>query len=83
MYLLAYSMVRAVMAGVLQMLNAFHQQLRHSVGARVSVMIAHVLGTSPRAAFPVATGASSRAQSSEGQSLIGYSAFHGPSRASR
>lgn len=59
-HLLAYTLVRAVMAqaaslaGVLarslsfkraaQLLNAYHQQLRHSAGARIQLMIAHVLG---------------------------------------
>lgn len=59
-HLLAYSLVRAVMAqaasladvlaralsfkGAMQILNAYHQQLRHSAGARVSVMSAHVRG---------------------------------------
>jgi hypothetical protein len=59
-HLLAYTLVRAVMAqaaslaGVLaralsfkramKLLNAYHQQLRHSAAARMSVMIAHVLG---------------------------------------
>jgi hypothetical protein len=59
-HLLAYTLVRAVMAqaaslahvlaralsfkGATQVLNAYHQQLRHSAGARVSLMIAHVLG---------------------------------------
>jgi hypothetical protein len=59
-YLLAYSLVRAVMAqaaslahvlaralsfkGAMQVLSAYHQQLRHSAGARISVMISHVLG---------------------------------------
>lgn len=59
-HLLAYTLVRAVMAqaanlgGVLaralsfkaslQVINAYHQQLRHSAGARVCVMISHVLG---------------------------------------
>jgi len=59
-HLLAYSLVRAVMAqaaslaqvlaralsfkGAMQLLNAYHQQLRHSVGARTAVMIAYVLG---------------------------------------
>lgn len=59
-HLLTYTLVRAVMAqaaslaGVLarslsfkramQLLNAYHQQLRHSAGARASLMIAHVLG---------------------------------------
>lgn len=59
-HLLAYSLVRAVMAqaaslahvlaralsfkGAVQILNAYHQQLRHSAGARISVMISHVLG---------------------------------------
>jgi hypothetical protein len=59
-HLLAYTLVRAVMAqaaslaGVLarslsfkrsvQLLNAYHQQLRHSAGARALLMIAHVLG---------------------------------------
>ena len=60
-HLLAYTLVRAVMAqaaslaGVLaralsfkaatQVLNAYQQQLRHSGTARVSVMIAHLLGS--------------------------------------
>ena len=59
-HLLAYTLVRAVMAqaaslanllaralrfkGALQVLNAYHQQLLLSAGARVSIMIAHVLG---------------------------------------
>jgi DDE family transposase len=59
-HLLAYTLVRAVMAqaaslaGLLaralsfkaatQVLNAYQQQLRHSGAARTSVMIAHVLG---------------------------------------
>lgn len=59
-HLLAYTLVRAVMAqaatlaGLLarslsfkravQLLNAYHQQLRHSAGARASLMISHVLG---------------------------------------
>ena len=59
-HLLAYTLVRAVMAqaaslaqvlaralsfkGATQVLNAYHQQLRHSAGARISLMIAHVLG---------------------------------------
>lgn len=59
-HLLAYTLVRAVMAqaasladvlaralrfkGTTQILNAFQQQLRHSAGARVRIMIAHVLG---------------------------------------
>lgn len=59
-HLLAYTLVRAVMAqaaslgqvlaralsfkGATQVLNAYHQQLRHSAGARIQVMIAHVLG---------------------------------------
>lgn len=59
-HLLAYTLVRAVMAqaaslahvlaralsfkGAMQVLNAYHQQLRHSTGARISVMTAHVLG---------------------------------------
>lgn len=59
-HLLAYSLIRAVMAhvaslarvltralsfkGTMQVLNAYHQQLRHSAGARVSVMIAHMCG---------------------------------------
>jgi hypothetical protein len=59
-HLLAYTLVRAVMAqaaslahvlaralsfkGALQVLSAYHQQLRHSVGKRISVMISHVLG---------------------------------------
>lgn len=59
-HLLAYTLVRAVIAqaasladvlaralsfkGAMQVLNAYHQQLRHSAGARFSLMIAHVLG---------------------------------------
>ena len=59
-HLLAYTLVRAVMAqaahlggvlaralsfkSALQLLNAYHQQLRQSAGARVRVMISHVLG---------------------------------------
>jgi hypothetical protein len=59
-HLLAYTLVRAVMAqaahlggllarklsfkSALQLLNAYHQQLRHSAGDRVRVMISHVLG---------------------------------------
>ena len=59
-HLLAYTLARAVMAqaaslggvlaralsfkGTAQLLNAYHQQLRHSAGARVRLMIAHVLG---------------------------------------
>ena len=59
-HLLAYTLVRAVMAqaanlggvlaralsfkAALQLLNAYHQQLRQSAGARVRMMISHVLG---------------------------------------
>jgi len=59
-HLLAYTLVRAVMAqaaslahvlaralsfkGATQVLNAYHQQLRHSTGLRISLMIAHVVG---------------------------------------
>lgn len=59
-HLLAYTLVRAVMAQAasfarvlaralsfkasMQVLNAYHQQLRHSAGARTRVMITHVLG---------------------------------------
>lgn len=59
-HLLAYTLVRAVMAqaaslaqvlaralsfkGTTQVLNAYHQQLRHSAGARIRFMMAHVLG---------------------------------------
>jgi DDE family transposase len=59
-HLLAYTLVRAVMAqaaslahvlaralsfkGTTKMLNAYHEQLHRSVGSRASVMIAHVLG---------------------------------------
>lgn len=59
-HLLAYTLVRAAMAqaanlagvlartlsfkGATQVLNAYHQQLRHSAGARITIMIAHVLG---------------------------------------
>ena len=59
-HLLAYTLVRAVMAqaaslgqvlaralsfkGATQVLNAYHQQLRQSAGARIRIMTAHVLG---------------------------------------
>ena len=59
-HLLAYTLVRAAMAqaagcaqvlaralsfkGAMQLLNAYHQQLRHSAGTRTVVMIGHVLG---------------------------------------
>lgn len=59
-YLLAYNLVRAVMAraasvagvlaralsfkGALQVLGAYHQQLRHGGRVRLGIMIAHVLG---------------------------------------
>jgi hypothetical protein len=59
-HLLAYTLVRAVMAqaaslggvlaralsfkAALQLLNAYQQQLRHSAGTRVFMMISHVLG---------------------------------------
>lgn len=59
-HLLAYTLVRAVMAqaaslahvlaralrfkGVVQVLNAYHQQLRHSAGQRIRIMMAHLLG---------------------------------------
>jgi DDE family transposase len=59
-HLLAYTLVRAVMAqaaslahvlaralrfkGAMQLLNAYQEQLRHSAGTRMRVMIAHVLG---------------------------------------
>lgn len=59
-HLLAYTLVRAVMAqaaslaevlaralrfkGTTQLLNAFQQQLRHHAGGRICVMMAHVLG---------------------------------------
>ena len=59
-HLLAYTLVRAVMAqaahlggmlaralsfkSALQLLNAYHQQLRHCAGARARLMISHVLG---------------------------------------
>ena len=59
MHLLAYTLVRAVMAqaasfasvlaralsfkGAMQLLNAYQQQLRHRAGARTAVMIAHAL----------------------------------------
>lgn len=67
--LLAYTLVRAVMAqaanlggvlaralsfkGALQLLNAYHQQLRHSAGVRISVMISHVLGAVALLRLPV------------------------------
>jgi len=59
-HLLAYTLVRAVMAqaaslahviaralsfkGAMKLLNAFHEQLRQSARARSSIMIAHLLG---------------------------------------
>jgi hypothetical protein len=59
-HLLAYTLVRAVMAqaaqlggvlaralsfkSALQLLNAYHHQLRHCAGARACLMISHVLG---------------------------------------
>jgi len=59
-HLLAYTMARAVMAqaanlggvlartlsfkSTLQVLNAYHQQLRHAAGKRIRLMISHVLG---------------------------------------
>lgn len=59
-HLLAYTLVRAVMAqaaslaqvlartlsfrGATQVLNAYHQQLRHSAGLRLRLMMAHVVG---------------------------------------
>lgn len=59
-HLLAYILLRAVMAqaaslanilaralsfkGAIQVLNAYQQQLRHSACARISIMIIHVLG---------------------------------------
>ncbi len=59
-HLLAYTLARAVMAqaaslagilaralsfkGALQILDAYHQQLRHGGAARTRIMIAHVLG---------------------------------------
>lgn len=59
-HLLAYTLIRAViaqaasLAGLLarslsfkraaQLLNAYQQQLRHSAGARASLMVAHMLG---------------------------------------
>ena len=59
-HLLAYTLVRAVMAqaaslahvlaralrfkGVVQVLNAYHQQLRHSAGQRIRIMMAYLLG---------------------------------------
>jgi len=59
-YLLAYNLVRAVMAraaafagvlaralsfkGAMQVLGAYHQQLRHSGKVRLRIMVAHVLG---------------------------------------
>ena len=71
-HLLAYTLVRAVMAqaaslagvlaralsfkGALQLLNAFHQQLRHSAGARTSLMMAHVLGAIAMLCLPVRPG---------------------------
>ena len=59
-HLLAYTLVRAVMAqaaslgqvlaralsfkGATQVVNAYHQQLRQSAGARIQLMMTHVLG---------------------------------------
>lgn len=71
-HLLAYTLVRAVMAqaanlggvlaralsfkAALQLLNAYHQQLRHSAGARTSMMISHVLGAMALLRLPVRPG---------------------------
>lgn len=71
-HLLAYTLVRAVMAqaanmadvlaralsfkGATQVLNAYQQQLRHSAGVRTSVMIAHVLGAIAMLRLPVRPG---------------------------
>lgn len=71
-YLLAYTLVRAVIAqaanlsgvlaralsfkGALQLLNAYHQQLRHSAGTRTSIMISHVLGAVALLRLPVRPG---------------------------
>lgn len=71
-HLLAYTLVRAVMAqaaslanvlaralrfkGALQVLNAYHQQLLLSAGARVSIMIAHVLGAVSMLRLPARPG---------------------------
>jgi DDE family transposase len=71
-HLLAYTLVRAVMAqaanltgvlaralsfkGALQLLNAYHQQLRHSAGARACIMISHVLGAVAMLRLPVRPG---------------------------
>lgn len=71
-HLLAYTLVRAVMAqaanlggilaralsfkGALQLLNAYHQQLRHSTGARTGVMMSHLLGAVALLRLPVRPG---------------------------
>ncbi len=71
-YLLAYSLARAVMAqaasladvlartlsfkGSVQILDAYHQQLRHSGATRTCVMIAHVLGAIASLRLPVRPG---------------------------
>lgn len=71
-HLLAYTLVRAVMAqaakladvlpralsfkGALQVLNAYQQQLRHSAGARMRVMISHLLGAVALLRLPVRPG---------------------------
>ncbi|MGQ0654566.1 MAG: hypothetical protein ACT4P4_20260 [Betaproteobacteria bacterium] len=68
-HLLAYTLVRAVMAqaanlaGVLarslsfkragQVLNAYQQQLRHSVGRRIALMAAHLRGALALLRLPV------------------------------
>jgi hypothetical protein len=70
--LLAYTLVRAVMAqaanlggalaralrfkGALQLLNAYQQQLRHSAGARTSIMTSHVLGAMALMRIPLRPG---------------------------
>jgi uncharacterized membrane protein YadS len=71
-HLLAYTLARAVMAqaaslalvlaralsfkGATQILDAYHQQLRHSAASRTSVMIAHVLGAIALLRLPVRPG---------------------------
>jgi DDE family transposase len=71
-HLLAYTLARAVMAqaaslagilaralsfkGSVQILDAYHQQLRHSGATRTGVMIAHVLGAIALLRLPVRPG---------------------------
>ena len=42
--------------GALQLLNAYHQQLRHSTGARTGLMMSHLLGAVALLRLPVRPG---------------------------